>query len=257
MATNYEWDESGGFAQFYESYFVPALFDAWGELTFAAGNVKRTDRVLDVACGTGVVTRRAAKIAESVVGLDLSDDMLSIAAKAAQGIEWRKGNATKLPFGNGDFDVVFSQFALMFFPDRVAALKEMRRVGGRVIVTVWDTLDNSPGYREFVELLARDCGPDTAAILSSPFCLGDTKELVSLFEEAGFDPVINSQKTIARFPSIEAWVTTDIRATPMSGMFDDQALQEFIESAKTHLSEYENSDGTVSFPAPAHIVSCQ
>ncbi len=256
MSKDYEWSDAGGFAKFYEAYFVPALFGDWGKLTVAAGNLKSSDRVLDVACGTGVVARRAKQTAESVVGIDLSDDMLSVARETEPAIEWRKGDAQKLPFEDSSFDVVFSQFALMFFPDRVAALKEMHRVGGRTVVAVWESLEKSPGYREFVELLDRDCGADYAAVLSSPFCLGDTREVTSLFESAGLNPTIETKETVAHFPSIEAWVTTDIRATPMSGMFDDEALEAFIESAKEYLSEYENEDGTVSFPAPAHTVTC-
>jgi SAM-dependent methyltransferase len=257
MAIDYEWTDSEGFAQFYESYFVPALFGDWGELTVSAGKLQAGERVLDVACGTGVVARCAGRFTESVVGVDLSDDMLSVAAKMAPAIKWQKGDAQQLPFDDGTFDVVFSQFALMFFSDQIAALKEMRRVGGRVVVTVWDALERSPGYREFVYLLNRDCGPDPAAVLSSPFNLGDTKKLASLFETAGLTLTIETKQTIARFPSIEGWVTTDVRATPMSDMFDDSALKSLIESAKVYLSEYENDDGTVSFPAPAHIVTCE
>jgi SAM-dependent methyltransferase len=256
MSADYEWSNAKGFAHLFEEFFVPALFADWAELTVAAGNVTQGERALDVACGTGVVARAAHRLTQNVVGLDISEDMLSVANEVQPLIDWRKGDVNELPFADDSFDVVFCQFGLMFFPDKAGPLRELKRVGGRVVVTVWEDLTRSPGYREFVEVLEREFGREPANILTSPFILGDKEMLSNLFVEAGLDPEITTKETIARFPSIEAWITTDIRATPMSAMFDDEALEKLIGFAEQTLDGYENEDGTVSFPAPAHIVSC-
>ena len=257
MGEKYEWDGAEGFARFYERFFVPALFGDWAKLTVEAGQVSQGDRVLDVACGTGVVAREARKLTDQVTGIDFSDDMLSVARETEPTIEWRKGNAQELPFEDQSFDVVFCQFAVMFFPDRQAALREMRRVGQKVVVAVWEELDKTPGYREFVDLLRNEFGDEPAQILTSPFVLGDKEELANLFTKSGMEPEIVTRQTTARFPSMEAWITTDVRATPMSALFDDEALEKLIGFGKRTLSKYENPDGTIEFPAPAHIVICR
>ncbi|NNE66473.1 MAG: methyltransferase domain-containing protein [Pyrinomonadaceae bacterium] len=254
MSKQYEWDEAEGFAEFYERFFVPALFGDWGQLTVEAGSISPGEKVLDVACGTGVVARAARQRTDNVTGLDFSDDMLSVARNKDPSITWQKGSADALPFEDNSFDVVFCQFALMFFPDKVAALKELKRVGGRVVVAVWEHLDRTPGYREFVELLRKEFGDEPADILTSPFILGNKEELLPLFEEAGIEVSIETKETTAKFPSMEAWITTDVRATPLSAMFNDEALDQLIEFGREALGEYENEDGTISFPAPAHIV---
>ena len=96
-----------------------------------AARLASTDRVLDVGCGTGVLARAAADrvaAAGQVTGLDRNDGMLAVARRLQPQIDWRQGDdAIQLPFADGSYDVVMSQFALMYFPDRLAALKEMVR----------------------------------------------------------------------------------------------------------------------------------
>ena len=89
------------------------------------------DRVLDVGCGTGVLAREAAdRVAADgqVTGLDLNASMLAVARRLRPHLDWRQGDATALPFADGSYDVVLSQFALMYFPESRTALKEMLRV---------------------------------------------------------------------------------------------------------------------------------
>src|SRR5215510_5045256 len=122
-------------AEGYESYMVPTLFRPWAAKLVQLADPQPGERVLDVGCGTGVVARQAAShLGEkgSVTGIDISPDMLAIARAAATrenvAIEWHQGSAEHLPFPNSSFDLVLSQFALMFFADKAAALGEMRRV---------------------------------------------------------------------------------------------------------------------------------
>src|SRR5688500_16775452 len=118
-------------AEIYESFFVPALFQEWAGRVADTAHIQLGQRVLDVACGTGVLARAAADRAGaggSVTGLDINEGMLAVAAQKAPHIDWRQGQAEALPFEDGTFDAVVSQFGLMFFDDRAAAIREMRRV---------------------------------------------------------------------------------------------------------------------------------
>ena len=125
-------------AEVYEEFFVPALFQQWGSVVADAAGIGPGQRVLDVACGTGVLACVAADrvgLGEMVVGLDPNEEMLAVARRKSARIEWRDGQAESLPFPNESFDAVVSQFGFMFFQDQRAALREMMRVlqpGGRL-----------------------------------------------------------------------------------------------------------------------------
>ena len=125
-------------AELYEAAFVPSFFAQWAPVLCELAGVEAGDRVLDVACGTGIVARTAAERtgpAGRVVGLDLNEAMLDVARRVGPDLDWRQGDAASLPFPDRGFDVVLCQMALMFFPDRLAAVGEMARVvtgGGTV-----------------------------------------------------------------------------------------------------------------------------
>jgi ubiquinone/menaquinone biosynthesis C-methylase UbiE len=143
MTEHEAWQVSGNAAEVYERCFVPAISGRWAPQVVDAARVAAGDRVLDVGCGTGVLARAAADGVEAdrkVSGLDLNEGMLAVARRLRPNIDWRHGDATDLPFADASYDVVVSQFALMYFPDRAAALREMVRVlrtGGRLAVAVW------------------------------------------------------------------------------------------------------------------------
>lgn len=130
MAEPERWQVSTDAAEVYESCFVPAIFGAWASPVADAAGIRRGTKVLDVGCGTGVLAREALRRVGQegrVVGLDLNEGMLAVAARGEPSIEWRRGDAASLPFEDAKFDVVVSQFALMYFPDRVTSLHEMWR----------------------------------------------------------------------------------------------------------------------------------
>ena len=124
-------EEVRGPAEIYDAHFVPALFAQWGPVVAAEAGVRKGDRVLDVACGTGALTLAAAEIAGpsgSVVGLDVNPEMLAVARRKPLQIEWLEGSAEALPLLSNSFDAVVSQFGFMFFEDKPKALGEMMRV---------------------------------------------------------------------------------------------------------------------------------
>ena len=162
----------------YQEVLVPALMQEWAPRVADAAGISPGDRVLDVACGTGVLTREAARRAGpggAVTGLDLSPEMLAVAARLSPELRWQQGSADALPFPDQSFDAVVSQFGLMFFPDPVAGLREMMRVlvpGGRLAVAVWGSLDVTPAYAAEVELLERLAGRAAAGCHAGALCVG-------------------------------------------------------------------------------------
>jgi len=113
------WQVSTDAAEVYEACFVPAIFGAWAGRVADAAEVMTGNTVLDVGCGTGVLAREALRRVGPegrVTGLDLNDGMLAVAARTEPNVAWRQGDATALPFEDASFDIVASQFALMYFP---------------------------------------------------------------------------------------------------------------------------------------------
>jgi ubiquinone/menaquinone biosynthesis C-methylase UbiE len=246
-------------AEIYEEFFVPALFQQWAPIVADAAGIKAGQRVLDVACGTGVLAREAVRRGDSVVGLDRNEGMLAMARRIAPAVEWKAGRAEQLPFPDAGFDAVVSQFGLMFFDDQAQALREMRRVlkpGGRLAVAVWDRLENSPGYAAMAALLDRLFGHRIAGELHAPFALGDAGKLRALFAEAGMqDAKVATHAGTARFPSIEAWVRTDVKGWTLADLIDDDQYALLLREAETALRPYAKADGIVLFDAPALIAT--
>jgi SAM-dependent methyltransferase len=249
-------------AEVYEEFFVPALFGEWAPRLADAAQLAAGQAVLDVACGTGVLAREAAARVSpggSVTGLDRNDGMLAVAARKAPSIAWRPGRAESLPFPDGAFDAVVCQFGLMFFEDRAAALKEMGRVlrpGGRLAVAVWDAAERSPGYADMIALLQRLFGDRIANELRGPFTLGDTAVLRALFAEAGIANVeIRTIEGRARFPSLEAWVHTDVKGWTLADLIDDAQYRRLQQEAPRALARHVQPDGSVSFGVPARIAT--
>lgn len=251
-------------AQVYEEFFVPALFAQWPRRVAAAAGIGPGQRVLDVACGTGILARTAAEMTGptgSVVGLDVNDGMLAEASRMALPVEWRHGRAESLPFANESFDAVVSQFGLMFFEDKIAALQEMARVlrpQGRMAVAVWAGLEDSPGYATLVDLLQSQIGAEAANSLRGPFSLGDRSALVDLFHEAGLsDAQVATYPGTARFPSVQDWVFTEIRGWTLADSIDDAQYARLSKAAGRALQPFVSAGGTVAFSIPAHIVTAQ
>jgi SAM-dependent methyltransferase len=157
------------------------------------------------------------------------------------------------------FDAVISQFGLMFFEDKNAALKEMWRVlrpGGRLAVAVWDRLDHVPGYASMTALLQRLFGERVADELRTPYAMGEPDKLSALFAEAGIPNVkIRTRDHMARFPSIESWVQMDVKGWTLGDLIDDAQYQTLLQEARKEMKPYLERDGTVAFPSPAHIVT--
>lgn len=249
-------------AEVYEEFFVPALFQQWASRVADVAQISSNQRVLDVACGTGILTREVSErvgAGGSVVGLDPNEGMLLVAKRKAPEIEWRQGRAEVLPFESNNFDAVVCQFGLMFFENRRAALEEMVRVlrqGGHLAVAVWDLLENIPGYTAVTKLLERLFGSEVADAMQAPFVLGNTKILQSLFADADVSNIqIMTYEGTARFPSINSWIYTETKGWTFADMIDDAQYQRLLQEAEKELRQFVTPEGTVAFRLPAHIVT--
>jgi SAM-dependent methyltransferase len=250
-------------ADIYDEPLVPALFQRWAPIVLDEAQVAPGNRVLDVACGTGVLALAAADRVGpggEVAALDASPEMLAVARRKRRNIEWHEGAAESLPFEDGHFDAVVSQFGMMFFNDRPAALSEMMRVlrpGGRLAVAVCDSLDHSPGYATLAELLERLFGKPVADTLRAPFVLGDPKLLLSLCREAGIvDARVRQHEGIVRFASIASLVSTERAcAWTLGGMLDDRQFKQLSREAKQALQPFASPNGDIVFEMPALIVT--
>jgi SAM-dependent methyltransferase len=175
MSQSERWHLGGNAAEVYETELVPAIFAPWAPLLVAKAALRHGERVLDVACGTGVVTRLAAEQVGTgghVVGVDLNPGMLPRARASSlpggTAVEWREGDAGALPFSAASFDAVFCQLGLQYFPERQQAAREMYRIlkpGGRLVVPVWRALAHSPGFAALAAALERHVSTAAAAVL--------------------------------------------------------------------------------------------
>jgi len=146
---------AGSIPKFYEEYLVPLIFEPYaGDLASRLASrqsTRKLSRVLEIAAGTGVVTRHlASKLPAdvSIVATDLNQPMLDTAADmgTSRPVEWRPADAMQLPFEGGEFDAVVCQFGVMFFPDKAKAFSEARRVlrpGGVLLFNVWDRIEEN------------------------------------------------------------------------------------------------------------------
>jgi len=254
---------AGSAAEVYEEFFVPALFGAWPRIVLNEAEVGSGHRVLDVACGTGVLARQAlARIGQTgkVVGLDPNPGMLAVAQGKEPAIDWQQGVAEAMPFETDTFDRVVSQFGMMFFTDPGLALREMARVlvpEGKVSIAVWSSLEDTPGYADMVDVLDDLFGQEAADELRAPYIMGDPGELEAQVAQVFPDVTVTRHDGVARFDSIEAWVHTDIRGWTLSEMIDDDQHAALLDEAKRRLSRFTNDAGEVEFSAPALIATAR
>jgi ubiquinone/menaquinone biosynthesis C-methylase UbiE len=244
-------------AEFYESTFVPALFRDWARQLVAFAGPAPGQRVLDVACGTGVVARELATKLDpaDITGLDVNPAMLEVARRLAPQISWQEGDASALPFADGSFDLVVSQAALMFFPDRVAALREMGRLStGEVVVQVPGRMSHSPGYTALARILQRHVGDRAVDLLGAIFAVGEPAQLRELFTAAGLAVERFETWTGAtRLPSVEEFLSVEL--LPIADDVQPDVRERLAADAAIELAPFIDSQQAIAAPIEVHLVA--
>ena len=267
-STGWQLEESAPEA--YEQYLVPPMFAPWADRLLDHVELRRGDSVLDVGCGTGIVARRVASHVDdlaNVVGIDVNEGMLDVArattAESRPTIEWRRGDATDLPFPDERFDVVVCQQVLQFVTDPAAVLQEIHRVlvpDGRVAVSVWRPLAFNPGYAELAKVLKEHAGDDAAAMMGSPFPEWSREDLDTYARKAGLrEPSITIEIGSMRYPSAGEFVRREAASSPLSEPLGDlaQSVRETLVSEVEHaLRKYTDDDGVV-FPMESYVLTAQ
>jgi ubiquinone/menaquinone biosynthesis C-methylase UbiE len=262
------WHLTAEAAELYERYVARYILGPWAPLLVDAARLTPGERVLDVACGTGVVARIAAQRvgpAGHVVGVDLNPGMIGVArslpAPIGAPIEWLERSALDLRLEDTSIDVVLCQQGLQFFPNKAVALHEMRRVldhGGRLALSVW----NSAGiYNSAVgEALARFMCNEAAVHFCASRQAPAGEELQRLAMEAGFSAVeVRVCRINIHLPRLDQFTLDHLAATPVAPVIaaaDSDARKNIGASVMKQLHRYADGDG-VTYPEETHVLTAQ
>jgi ubiquinone/menaquinone biosynthesis C-methylase UbiE len=263
------WQLEEDAAELYQRYLVPAVTMKWAVDLVDRAQLRSGDAVLDLACGTGAVTRLAAKKVGNgrVVGLDLNPAMLAVArGVSSEGapITWIEGSALKLPFSSHGFDAVLCQLGLQFFPDQQQGLREMCRVlrnSGRVALSVYSPIEQTPGANAFVLALDEVLGEGSSRIKRGEHSFVARAQLEALLEDAGFAAIdVQTVVQTISFPSVLDYVRFQLLATPMAALLEDdsesdrQSIIAAVASKTAALSTPAMLDGgRFTFPQEAYV----
>jgi ubiquinone/menaquinone biosynthesis C-methylase UbiE len=255
MGTDERWQLTDDAAARYERCVARYILSPWAPMLLDAARVVAGEHVLDVACGTGLVAREAARrvgASGRCVGIDLNRGMIAVARSigAANGppIEWHEGDALELPFRSRSFEVVLCQQGLQFFPDRVKALREMRRVlvdEGRVAISVWR---NAGPYNSAVgAAVARHIGGETATRFLASRVAPSHDELAASAAAAGFAGIqISVSRIQVHLPQIDRFALEHLAATPVAAAVasaTDEARAQVASSVAQAMRPYHDGDG--------------
>jgi ubiquinone/menaquinone biosynthesis C-methylase UbiE len=269
MSDHEHWQLDGSAPELYERYLVPAITSIWAADLIERAKPKPTDHVLDVACGTGAVTRLASDKAKGgrVVGLDYNSGMLGMARSApttGTPIEWIEGSALSLPFSDGTFDLVLCQLGLQFFPDRALALREMQRVltpQGRLALSVYSPIERTPAAHAFVLALDDHLGPDASKIKRAEHLFSSPQEVAALLADAGFAQIeVSTVTQQIKFPSVFDYVRFQLIATPMATLLNGRAdreadISKIAGRTEMRLAPKMLTGGCLRFPQEAYVAT--
>ena len=253
----------------YDRYLGPVFFHHYADDLVGRLSMSEGTRVLETACGTGIVTERLLRTLGgrgTLVATDLNEAMMTHAQtrlRAAPGVEWRQADATALPFGEREFDTVVCQFGVMFYPDKAAGLREAFRVlkpGGHYLFNVWDVMDRNPIAKITHATVASFFDSDPPAFYLVPFGFNDVAVISKMLESVGFTEV--------RWERVEKQGTSPSAADAAIGLVDGnpigaairerkpEALDEIRTAVATNIAK-ELGDRPVRSPESALVFSAR
>lgn len=267
MATSTQWQLARDAAERYERILVPAILGPGARTLVEWSDLRDGEAVVDIGCGTGAAARFAAErvgASGRVAGVDVNSGMIDVAKSVApvQGavIEWFEHNAYQLPFTEGEFDAALCAQTLQFLDDQPRALAEIHRIlkpGGRVAVSLWCDIRESPYFHVLVQAVTKNIGAETATGLRAAFGLSDAKTIRALLTGAGFKNVKAIVKQLyLELPKPQDFVPRHVSATPMSTGFyaaSEEARRAVVHDVSEQLVPYKTDQG-IRVPFSMHLV---
>ena len=258
---------TGSIPQLYDEYMVPLIFEPYAADLASRVALLRPSCVLEIAAGTGVVTRRLVDALAPEVRIDASDlnqAMIdrAISVGTSRPVQWRQADAMQLPFSDESFDAVVCQFGAMFFPDKPKAFAEARRVlrpGGTFIFNVWDTIDQNE-FADAVTFALQQMFPDDPPrfMVRTPHGYSDTEVIARHLGEGGFNrrPVITTlaAKSRAASPGIPA--IAYCQGTVLKSEIETRSPSGLVDATDDAIAEIRKrfGHGAVEGKIQAHIV---
>lgn len=261
---------ASAFAERYETTLVPVIFTPWARELIRRARPQDGEHILDLACGTGAVSceiLRSGLRPGSLAGADISAGMLSVARRNIAAAGWTpelaEGDAANLPFAEDRFDVAFCQQALQFFPDRVAALTELRRVlkpGGRVAFCVQRELEANPMLRAQAAALDAHVGRAAGDAVRAICGLPSASDIEAAFAAAGFSEIaVESVSLALGHPDGRAFATG-----AMGGMHtgdklstsDELQREKCVDSFLGGLGDLYDGEA-IRFPHVSHVITAR
>ncbi|HEY5898779.1 MAG TPA: methyltransferase domain-containing protein [Burkholderiales bacterium] len=258
-------DFGGSIPEYYDSVLGPAQFEAIAADLVRRLPIRPKGDVLELACGTGIVTERLrARIDANfrIVATDISDAMLAYARNKVKGkIDWRKADAAALPFKDETFGAVVCGLGVMFVPDKKKLCSEVRRVlfeGGTLLFNVWDRLERNPQGKATADVFnALFPGDADMQFSSVPYGFADEALIRQHLDEARFNDVRIEPLTIQiKAPSARAYANGQIRGTPRGALIEQKGakIDEVIEKVAEGLATV---GGNEPFAVEAHLLVVQ
>ena len=244
----------GSIPEYYDTCLGPAWFDAFGADLAQRLPARGAGNVLEIACGTGLVTRRLREHmdpARRLFASDISKAMLDYARKKlihCEGIEWREADAASLPFDAGEFSAVVCAFGVMFVPDKRAVFREVRRVlksGGIFLFNVWDRLEENPAAAINAKVLEDLFPGDPEVYFRTPYEMHDPGVLQQLLHETGFrGERIEKKRIQVDGVSARRVALGQIRGTPRSLLIEKRgaSLDDVVEKVSAALARVGGAD---------------
>jgi len=253
---------AGSAPEIYERVMVPLWFGRWAEALVDLVSLQPSERVLDVACGTGITTRMARqKVGANgkVDGLDINASMLSKARELADGLEigWLESDAAETGLPAGGYDVIVSQHGYHYFPDKPAALKEFLRVlapKGRMAISIWH--GHSPYTHAICAAVERHISPEIARAQRSQRETPSTDDLSDQVRAAGFSDVfVHRQELMIDVPLAQEFVPQHLGSMPIAGAFlslSDIEKERLIGDVEDALAGHVQ-DQRIVYPDAVHV----
>jgi ubiquinone/menaquinone biosynthesis C-methylase UbiE len=258
----------GSIPEMYDRHLGPLFFEPYGEDLAQRAVKQRPRRVVEIAAGTGIVSRRlidALPRGTELTITDLNAPMLEFARQKIGALghnaEWRQADAQELPFSGESFDMVVCQFGVMFFPDKLKGLREFNRVlekGGTLILSVWDSFDRNPVQSIAHSTIGQFFETDPPDFYQVPCGMGDRREIRRLVEEAGFKQiVVETISLTGSSESAESAALGLIRGNPVVNAIRERGTADIEEITRALARALKERFGTgpLQVPLRAHVAT--